>query len=381
MKRDLYRTIRSIRDHERGLKPNPAWVLRNRERLLMQVANSMPSVEAALKNKAYTHTIRERLVRLVRGPALAIATIISVLLGGSLASVSAAERSIPGDSLYSLKLVTEQARLAITKGMPKRVRLKAEFTIRRVQELKTIVTTSVTKKDERANKAAEILKQDLNTLKQQLDEVQKAGDDEDTAEVAKAIDKGAVEVVNALADTKKELSQDVKKLVTDAQAQAADVGIQALEVLVDAQKEGDTVTSDDLDASLAAHAGVAADMVAATKEITGLSTTGTDLLAGTSSTSALTDAVEQKLADAEQLLLEDDVDGAMSLIKEASSISFIAQKIAEEEQSALAVSAPSDSGDTSTSSTESGSETSATGTNDGSGAATGTVGGTVTPSS
>jgi len=345
MKRDLYRILKMLRDHKRGIKPDAAWVLENRNRLLMQVRNSMPTVAAAEKNRAYVHTIRDRLVRLVRGPVLAVTTILAVLLGGSLASVSAAERSLPGDSLYPLKLVTEQARLVMTQEKSKRVRLKAEFTKRRVKELKTILTEPVTRKEERAGKAAEILKQDLHTLKQQLSDVKSAGVDRDAAEAAKAIDKDVVEVMNALSEAKKDLSEEVKKMVSDAQAQAADVGIKALEVLVDASNGGEGVmSSEELDASLNAHADATIQMMATTKELTELSTATSDPN-GTTSTSALATEAETFLEEAKQLMLENKLEEALGKIREASLKSFLAQRIAEAEW-ALIVGAASSNANT-----------------------------------
>ncbi|OGL73879.1 hypothetical protein A3E39_01390 [Candidatus Uhrbacteria bacterium RIFCSPHIGHO2_12_FULL_60_25] len=329
MKRDLYRIIRSLRDRERGINPDPAWLRSTRETLLMQVKNTMPSAEteAIRRRLPIFAPLYARVMRTLRGPAVATLSISTVVLGGSIASVSAAENSIPGDTLYSVKLVTEQARLALASTKQDKVKLKAEFTIRRVAELKTIVSTPVTKKEERASQAADILKRDLDTLKQQLADVQEGSSGSDVADIAKTVDKNAVEVVKALNETKNELSQEVKEKVVAAQVQAADNGIKALEALVDVHADaGNTSVSDsDIGSSLAAHAEVAAVTVAATKALIGSST----------STRELTEDAQTSLNAVQQLVQDNKLNEAVGMIKDATAKSFTAQQQAEEQSLAL----------------------------------------------
>lgn len=331
MKRDLYRVIRSIRDQERGIKPDPAWVRATRETLLMQVKNTIPSAEAAAKNRVLAKPV-SRLMQAVRGPVLAVSTIVIALLGGSLVSVSAAERSLPGDSLYALKLVTEQARLALTREQAERMRLKLEFTKRRVEELRTIATTDVSKKDERAAKAAEILKQDLNTLKQQLDEAKTSGNTKELADAARVVEKESVEVVKSLTESKKDFTSDVKQTVTDAQASAADIGIKALQVLVDVKGDPQgNVTDADIGASVAMHAEVTKGVAATTMQLAERSgiVSVSSTAATTTSTTALAKDIESMLLEAQRLLGDNRTLEALEKLKEASLQSFLAQKLLE----------------------------------------------------
>src|SRR3989344_4870971 len=199
--------------------------------------------------------------------------------------------------------------------------------IRRVAELKTIVSTPVTKKEERASQAADILKRDLDTLKQQLADVQEGSSGSDVADIAKTVDKNAVEVVKALNETKNELSQEVKEKVVAAQVQAADNGIKALEALVDVHADaGNTSVSDsDIGSSLAAHAEVAAVTVAATKALIGSST----------STRELTEDAQTSLNAVQQLVQDNKLNEAVGMIKDATAKSFTAQQQAEEQSLAL----------------------------------------------
>ncbi len=354
MSRDLYHTIRSLRNRERGINPDPAWVRASRDTLLMQVQNTMPSVRtAAIRRRLPMFApLYARLARVMRGPALATFSITSVVLGGSIVSVSAAERAIPGDTLYSVKLVTEQARIALAGTKQDKVKLKAEFTKRRVAELKTIVTTPVSKRGERAVQAVDILKRDLDTLKQQLADAQQGSSGSDAADVARTVDQNTVEVVKALNETKKELPPEAKEKVAAAQAQAADVGLKALEALVNVrQNEGDSaVSAEDIDSSLAAHSEMASAMLTETKALAGgataVSTAGggatttvivvPPLAAGTSTAAIkLAQDAEQALGAVSQLVQENKLDEAVGLIKDATAKSFTAQKQVEQDVLAL----------------------------------------------
>jgi hypothetical protein len=340
MNRDLYRSIRSLRDHERGIRPDASWVCATRERLLMQVGNTMPSAETAAKNRETVAAAHPGLLKLARGPALVVLSIIFVLLGGSFASVRASDDSLPGDALYMIKLVSEQTQLALASSKPEKVRLKVAFTKRRVEDLKTVVEMDEpdqSKKEERVSKAADILKQDLHTLKQQLADVSGgAQTDEDARQVAetvKQLDRETVGVLKTLEQTKKEgFGPEVKQKVADAQAQASDVGIKALEMLVEARKSeqtGDVVSEEEIGASLAEHAQAAKDSVAEILLTSSAASTSSQAEAGSStSTDAgliLAKDAENALAEMDALLLENRTAEAIAKLKEASTKSFLAQ--------------------------------------------------------
>ncbi len=334
-----------LRDQERGIKPDAAWVSATREQLLMQVRNSMPTPEAAQKNRATIAAAYPSLMKLARGPVLAVVLIIAVLLGGSLVSVRAADRSLPGDALYALKLVTEQTRIALESTTSGKVKLKAEYTKRRVEDLRYIVTEPVSDKEVRISKAADILKQDLHTLKEQLTEVQNASDPtvaREVAETVKALDKDAVEAIKTLKETKKgEFAADVIQKVADAEAQAADVGIKALEVLVDVRDEEeakDVVTDDEIDASLSEHAAFAQETLQEVLTLANTVPTSTTIVqvdtgVTTSSVSGVTLAndAQDALNEVQQLLEENKLNEAIDKLREASTKSFLAQTTTQQE--------------------------------------------------
>jgi hypothetical protein len=350
MKRDLYRSIRLLRDSERGIQPDPSWVRATRERLFMQVKNTIPSAEAAAKNRETFAAAHPSFLKLARGPVLVVMAVFLVLTGGSFASVRAAEHALPGDALYMLKLVTEQTRLALTSSKPNKVKLKVEFTKRRVEELNTVVRmpeADSEKKGERVSAAADIIKQDLNTIKEQLDEVQKKEPGRrEVAETAKVVEKEVTEVAQKLKEAKSELevkTPEVTKKMSEAHAQAADVGLKALEVLMGVRNDEDAkevVSEEEIGASISVHKEVAKEAVAEAFELAGtISVTTTTRNGGEEHTSVSTSTesgfllakdAEYALNEVQSLIDEDRVDEAVDKLKEASAKSFLAQSQAED---------------------------------------------------
>lgn len=242
---DLQQRIKALRDINNRVEPEKAWVCATRRTLLMQVKNSLaeePAQTARTLRYFYQYFAPARFFQIARRPALAALSVLVVALGVSSASVSAAERSLPGDFLYSLKLVTEQARLVLTLDKEEKLKLKIEFATRRSQDLKQIANSGSgeARTSERVQKAAEILKRDLNTVQEQLEDVRAAATEPGQAvAAAKLVDQTSNELVQVLQETKSSLSQETQDKVTEAQAVAAGTVVKALEVMVEQHEESD----------------------------------------------------------------------------------------------------------------------------------------------
>lgn len=265
MTKDLQRRLRSLRSAERELSPDPAWVTKTRESLVLVVKQSIADVPQKQSRgqtwKALWQLVPSQFIQWVRRPVFAGLAAVLGLAGGSLMSVSAAERSLPGDFFYGLKLATEQARLALTSGKDEKLRLKTEFTGRRVDELKQVVDA---KQNQHVVEVAEILKRDLDTMKHQLTEVSKEETPAKAADVAKLVDKKTSEVVSALQQTKTQLSPETVEKVTEVQSVAADTGVKAIAVLAEKHEEDKQIVSaDEVAQALESHAKLIAEVTPA----------------------------------------------------------------------------------------------------------------------
>jgi len=252
--REFEQKIRSIRRAGRGLTPDPAWVSRTRETLMMQVENSM-SVTPVSFWRRVRETVRPvahsfRLMSFFRRQVIATISIFGLVAGGSIASVSAADNSVPGDFLYPVKLAAEQTQLALTSDKSEKLKLKTEFVGRRVEEIKSIVTSKVGQKTERIQEAAEIMKRDLDTMNTQLVEVTKQDSANASAQSAKLVDLKSTELVDALKDMKASLPDAAaRSKVAEASVAAVNTGVKAVQVLIDTKDQPDAkgvVTNDEL---------------------------------------------------------------------------------------------------------------------------------------
>jgi len=334
--RDLKQTIRSIREAERAIQPDPAWVSHTRETLLMQVANSMPTRLPSWRvriREAARSFLPRRFSLAMRGPAAILST-LGIVLSGSIASVSAAERAVPGDFLYPVKLATEQTRLILTKDKSDRLKLKTEFVSRRVIEMKTIVSENRDSRKERIQEAAEILKRDLDTVKSQLHDVQAESSVAKTVRVAKEVDRVSTAVAQDLKSVKTTLDGESKAKVVEAETAAVNTGVKAVQVMIDehdkpeAQQE---VSNAELWSAVQTKVdGLQENISNAAQELTGSSivsatstASATSTMAGlapgtaSSSLSQILDA-QSSLAETKQLILENKLDEGMAKLTESA---------------------------------------------------------------
>ena len=262
MSSELQKRLRQLRTAQMQTTPDRAWVQATRKTLLMQVENTLPATRqltlAKRLREIIRYTLPQSFVHWIRRPAIAALSLVVILAGGSVMSVSAAEQSMPGDFFYALKLATEQARLALASSKGDKLKLKTEFTSRRIQELKQVATSN--NSSEKVVQVTEILKRDMNTLKEQLTDVANEAPAAQAAEAAKLVDQKSNEVITALQATKEQLPPEAKEKMTEAQSVAADTGVKALEVLVEKhQVSKDSVPAQEVAQAIQDHAKVVAD--------------------------------------------------------------------------------------------------------------------------
>ncbi len=255
MQNNLEQSIASLRSIERRIKPDAAWVRARRDTLFMQVKNTLPTNAATYRERlheAIRHFVAIKGSAFVWKPMMTLVSLFILATGGSIMSVSAAEQSLPGDFLYGLKLATEQARLAWVSEKNERLKLKTEFTDRRVHELKEVA--NVRKDSESVRQVAESIKRDLSTIKDQLADVKKHSSPEVTAAAARLVDKQSINVMNVLQETKVGLGKEMREKVTEAQTAAAETGVKAIEVLAEKhQQSSSTVSAADLAKTIETH--------------------------------------------------------------------------------------------------------------------------------
>lgn len=381
--RDFQRLLKAVHATERKIVPDEAWVKDARKTLLAHVARELPEqgLSRADQLRALVKPfVPTALFQWMRGPVVAVLSVFAVVLGGSIASVSAADRSLPGDWLFPIKLAAEQTRLALTSDKAARLRLKSEFVDRRVEEIKTVAAIQDETKPNRVKEAAENLKRDLITVKQQLNDVTSNASPKDAVEAAKLVDKKSAQIVAELKDVKIALSDEAKSSVSEAEAAAVGTGVKAVAVLIESKDNPESEVSEaEILESLNQRMQILQDQIARTAEqLQGLAGTSTleaisssSSATGTASLSATTSvhivSANMSLLEAQTLLQENKFELVPDKLLQVSKAladadSEIALRASASSTSDVAPTAASSTGDVapSATSTESGAASSTT---------------------
>ncbi len=341
-KREFLAKLRAVRTAERGIHPDPAWVLRTRGELLAKLETAEQARPAIVGRVTDLRPWAQRYIptsfsRLVRGPVVSVASIVGLVFGSSIFSVSAADNSVPGDWLFPVKLATEQTRLVLTTDKSEKLKLKTDFVGRRVEEIKTIASSDVSKKEERMKEATDLLKRDLNTVNNQLHEVKTEKPATEAAEAAKLLDQRSSEIASDLKVVKSSLPQELKSSMAQAEAALVNTGVKAVGVLIDVKRDGEAgeiVSDEELLQSIAGKVqGLEETLADANQQLLGVTTSGTTLSFGTASTS---------LQQAKTLLQENKLDEvAEQLIQAANAVARAESDAVEQGNQAAATSASS----------------------------------------
>jgi len=232
--------MKTLEKTKETIKPDRDWLQSDRAALLSHVRESMPAKPIGFKGatKALLGRVFPReAVQFVRGPVIAVIAVIAVVTGGSMASVSASGRSLPGDFLYPIKIATEQTRLALTSSKIERLELKVAFVERRVLELQAVADSVDPEKHEHVKATAGYLKRDLDTVERQIDEVKMLLG---SVEAVKKLDGRITEIVSMLGQIKDGLVDDNKRSVSEAEDAAVNTSVKVVQVLIESKRNPDT---------------------------------------------------------------------------------------------------------------------------------------------
>lgn len=166
--------------------------------------------------------------------------LILIFTAGPWLTIKASEGSLPGETLYSIKKITEELRSKVTSE-ESRSQLQVEFASRRLEELVKISEDSFTE-EEKAEKSKELvdsLKENLTEATNYLGKISK----EEAVVVAKRTKK----IKEDLDRTKKEASADIQGDLAEAAEAVAEIDNQVLAVLTDQteQSEENATTTPD----------------------------------------------------------------------------------------------------------------------------------------
>lgn len=223
----------------KAIVPNADWQSARRDLLLQQiqaqtqikVAPVLTTWERVKANVATFESGLSGVLSAIAARSITVGVLLFVMLFGTSGYlVAAADKSLPGESLYSLKTTVEEARLAFARTPKARIKLQVEFADRRLSELSRLakvqgaelrIATLVTQFESSVSRASS----DVSKLSESAPS---AG-----ADVAKLVDDRISMYQHSLKEAGEGSNADVSKRVSKALAVVSKAGTDALKVIVE----------------------------------------------------------------------------------------------------------------------------------------------------
>lgn len=235
--KELIGAIKQLKNFSAAGNPSEEFVKRNREILMMQVKNSTtemrPQFSIGYAKRLFESVLPHGFYKFAVKPLVTAVVTLAVAAGSWAATFSASYESLPGDTLYGVKLAAEKTQLTLTPSSGK-ASLNVEFANRRLEEIAKIAgTSSINNKDQRTKRAVENFKFHITAVKDSLGVLQKGGEGgEKAVEMAEMVDRKTQEYGATLQKMKEDASSDMKKEVEMAANLIDDASIQAVGVMV-----------------------------------------------------------------------------------------------------------------------------------------------------
>lgn len=178
---------------------------------------------------------------------------VVMVIFGSWAAFAATERSLPGNTLYPVKLQFEKIRLSLTVDKKTRAQRQVALTEKRLQELHTLVQQSSEENQISYNELGVTVKNINDNLKKIKDNVQELSEESgngDAVAVIREIDKKTNKISDTLHQTVEQLPVEVKVTVNQAVDEAletvSDTGELALEYLIQKGLSDQSVSEEEI---------------------------------------------------------------------------------------------------------------------------------------
>ena len=240
MSKNIQTIFTQIKDQEM-MSPDRDWVSKNKAQMMSQIRNTVDeTVERSMADALFGMVdifVPARMFFVARAMAV-FALIISMVGSGWLASVSASSNSLPGDTLYGVKLATERTKVMVahaTGNSEAVTKYHMASAQKRSKELE-----QVSEEPARVEVGIKELKKSVELTTESLEKTK-----QDDPEAAKALAKDITEQTKDISLSLKEVSRetaekdiDIAKEVLDTKKAVTDTGLDAVELLVEESVEG-----------------------------------------------------------------------------------------------------------------------------------------------
>ena len=247
--------LKSIKPKESWLKSSRAFVLfsieeeMRREREREEAENFIPAESISrlrLFRGVLSFILPQKRTALLLRPAGVFFSISALLLTSSIITVSAAQDTVPGDILYSVKIASEEVQKAFTTNEDDKARFEVALAGKRLEELEKILAAGTS--DEEKNKQIVIVvtkfEQNVSSAKAKLDTLAQGSSAQKAVAVAQVLDSKSKEYTNTLNKVAGSVPTGVKSVIEDAAESAEKKGDSALTYIVEKHETGEVVSEE-----------------------------------------------------------------------------------------------------------------------------------------
>lgn len=236
--------IKEIKNLKKEIVPRPEWIALSRDILLNQINPQKQYSKERVGFGGYvwlfSQIFRQRLLE----PAVVMFLLLGAFLSSSLV-INAAFYSMPGESLYRVKIALENSHAALISNEDKKAEMKMEFAANRIAELDKIVAQANIDPQEKKKQIAEVvaeLKNNVVAVNDHLSKIKQsdanAGDKEQTLKIAISISSKTEELAKSLDEKIGDLTavekNEVKDLMAGAVASVQQTSLSAQAIVKDA---------------------------------------------------------------------------------------------------------------------------------------------------
>ncbi|PIR92476.1 hypothetical protein COU01_01320 [Candidatus Falkowbacteria bacterium CG10_big_fil_rev_8_21_14_0_10_44_15] len=241
MEKDIITQLQSLRT----IKPKESWRLAQKEILLRQISSAAQETGAGRYFWFYLKEVIQHEAALIGQPIVGVAVLILLMVGGGVFSISAASGATPGSFLYTVKLVSEKTRFALTVNSEDKARLNVKFAERRAEEIKGLAD-----KDAHVilNEVADNLKEEISSAQEQLKQVE-VNNPGTAVDLAKDIENKTTVLRQKLQETKEALAKSgssANSKINEAIRSVDEAGLSALGTIVKSAGKNNTVNKKEL---------------------------------------------------------------------------------------------------------------------------------------
>ena len=263
MSNKLIEKLNQVKSTQGRMNPDQSWVSRNRTEMLAKITESTPIRVDRAKGSAYDQFLGfvsnvahifmpQRVLGLAR-TSLTVMLVAIVAVSSWIATVSASQNSLPGDSLYGVKLATERTELLVTSVIGSdedEVSTLLKHASTRVGEYQKVRDRSPAQ----AARAIKSLKKNIESANKRLGKANTnsrnaAGAsavakvvDEQTSAILTSLESGAENIFDPTGRQvwpgEEEDVADLNKAVSEATELIQDAGVEAVKVLIEHKSEG-----------------------------------------------------------------------------------------------------------------------------------------------